>query len=168
MSDPIRIAYERAFTGGNRISLSWAAFQAGWNAAKQSDQAIYDSIAESYHKSLWEQRKGKAWAERDLNCGCDHNEYCGKCWPVEFRKGGEFYEWTGEPSRSLLANCAESSSSPAEQLREATRQRGHCLECHALHPQHHAKCSICDAKPGQEHVPACPRHPSDPMGVRRR
>lgn len=27
-------------------------------------------------------------------------------------------------------------------------------------------CQLCDAQPGQEHAPACPRHPSDPMGVR--
>jgi hypothetical protein len=29
-------------------------------------------------------------------------------------------------------------------------------------------CPLCDARPGQEHAPACPRHPSDPMQVRAR
>lgn len=111
--DSMADAYERAFTGVNRRPAMWAAFQAGWNAAKRSDEAIYASIAEHYHKSVWEKRKDEAWKARDLkNCHCDHNEYCGKCWPVEFRKGGEFYEWTGEPSRNPVANCAETSSSP--------------------------------------------------------
>jgi hypothetical protein len=46
-----------------------------------------------------------------------------------------------EPSRNPMANQGESSGSPV--------------------------CPLCDAQPGQEHAPACPRHPSDPMGVRR-
>lgn len=123
---PIQEAFLRAFTGSNRTALAEQAFIAGWNAAKRSDQTVYDSIAARYSRDVWEQRKAKAWAARDMqNCHCDHNEYCGKCWPIEFRKGGEFYEWTGTP------------------------------------------CQLCDAKPGQEHAPACPRHPSDPMRVRR-
>lgn len=292
-ADPIKNAYERAFNGCNRTSLSWAAYQAGWNAAKQSDQAIYADIAEHYHRSVWEKRKAEAWKARDLNCGCDHNEYCGKCWPVEFRKGGEFYEWTGEPSRNPLANCAETSSSPAaapiqlsaiepalygalaswheihgtpaepdaldrlarylaaaviesepegslvglpqgdglvtglgdvdqripmpardaeeeaagivnlgldgsEHDAEATGSAGPHggdatpvgwiyedtlppeYSCDTMFPHsqvrdgvrmfpvfaHVKRCPLCDARPGQEHAPACPRHPSDPMGVR--
>jgi hypothetical protein len=33
MADPIRAAYERAFTGSNRTAATWAAFRAGWHAA---------------------------------------------------------------------------------------------------------------------------------------
>lgn len=32
--------------------------------------------------------RDKAWSMRETNCGCDHNEYCEKCWPLAFRKGG--------------------------------------------------------------------------------
>jgi hypothetical protein len=143
-SDPIKKSYERSFTGCNRTSLSWAAYQAGWNAAKNSDQAIYDSIAAGYFRDSTQP------APRVGGC-----LMCGHC------------AATGEPLANPMANQAETSGSPAEQLREATRQHGHCPECHALHPQHHANCPVCEAKPGQEHAPACPRHPSDPMGVRR-
>jgi hypothetical protein len=152
--DSMADRYERAFTGANRTAATWAAFQAGWNAAKPSDQAIIDSIASHYHRDVWERRKAKEWAERDLTaCRCDHNEYCGKCFPVEFREGGEFYEWTGEPSRNPMANQAETSGSPIK------HGKTYGTENHT--------CPRCDAKPGQEHAQACPRHPSDPMGVRR-
>lgn len=30
----------------------------------------------------------------------------------------------------------------------------------------HTVCPLCDAQPWQEHAPACPRHPSDPMQAR--
>jgi hypothetical protein len=33
-------------------------------------------------------RREKAWRARDTKCGCDHNEYCVKCFPLAFRKGG--------------------------------------------------------------------------------
>jgi hypothetical protein len=33
MADPIRAAYERAFTGSNRTAATWAAFRAGWLSA---------------------------------------------------------------------------------------------------------------------------------------
>ena len=33
------------------------------------------------------ERASKALRRLDL-CRCDHNEYCGHCWPVEFRSGG--------------------------------------------------------------------------------
>ena len=29
--------------------------------------------------------RDKAWSMRETNCGCDHNEYCEKCWPPAFR-----------------------------------------------------------------------------------
>lgn len=48
--DSVADAYERAFTGANRTAATWAAFQAGWNAAKPSDQAIYGDIAERYFR----------------------------------------------------------------------------------------------------------------------
>lgn len=48
--DSMADCYERAFTGANRTAATWAAFQAGWNAAKPSDRAIYDSIAAGYFR----------------------------------------------------------------------------------------------------------------------
>lgn len=48
--DSMADCYERAFTGANRTAATWAAFQAGWNAAKPSDQAIYDSITSRYFR----------------------------------------------------------------------------------------------------------------------
>ncbi len=33
-------------------------------------------------------RRVEVWESRDLTkCGCDHNEYCEHCWPLELRKG---------------------------------------------------------------------------------
>ncbi len=33
-------------------------------------------------------RRVGVWESRDLTkCGCDHNEYCEHCWPLELRKG---------------------------------------------------------------------------------
>lgn len=44
----------------------------------------------------WEAAKKKAWANRDISkCKCDHNQYCGRCYPIEFRKGGMFEKYTG-------------------------------------------------------------------------
>ena len=37
-------------------------------------------------------RCARAWSARDTRCCCDHNEYCAKCWPVEFRPGGVWDE----------------------------------------------------------------------------
>jgi hypothetical protein len=32
-------------------------------------------------------RRIEVWESRDLTkCGCDHNEYCEHCWPLELRK----------------------------------------------------------------------------------
>lgn len=52
--DSMSDRYERAFTGANRTAATWAAFQAGWNAAKTSDKAIYDGIAERYWRDIGE------------------------------------------------------------------------------------------------------------------
>ena len=36
--------------------------------------------------------KQKAWDARRIHrCKCDHNEYCGHCWPVDFRPGGKWH-----------------------------------------------------------------------------
>ena len=41
----------------------------------------------------WAKARDKAWAARETNCGCDHNEYCGKCFPIEFRDGGKWRKY---------------------------------------------------------------------------
>jgi len=38
----------------------------------------------------WSAAKDEAWRARSRECNCDHNEYCEKCWPPEFRKGGKW------------------------------------------------------------------------------
>jgi hypothetical protein len=33
-----------------------------------------------------------SWKMRPMHeCRCDHNEYCGHCWPESFRPGGVWY-----------------------------------------------------------------------------
>ena len=49
-------------------------------------------------ESAWRDAKALAWKQRDLNCGCDHNEYCGKCFPLDFRKGGKWDKYTHPPA----------------------------------------------------------------------
>ena len=45
-----------------------------------------------------EDAKALAWKQRDLNCGCDHNEYCDKCFPLDFRAGGKWDKYTHPPA----------------------------------------------------------------------
>lgn len=55
----------------------------------------------------WERRKAEAWAARNVSCGCDHIEYCDQCWPQEFRKGGEFYEYPAHGITNKESSDAE-------------------------------------------------------------
>lgn len=48
-------------------------------------------------EASWSEAKQLAWKERDLHCGCDHNEYCEKCWPVDFRHGGKWSKYAPQP-----------------------------------------------------------------------
>ena len=52
-----------------------------------------------------------AWSERDISCDCDHNEYCGKCWPLEFREGGKWHSWQ---MAQILARRALAGAAPKD------------------------------------------------------
>ena len=58
-----------------------------WQMARD---AVKEALAqpEQKHPLQVKADRDKAWAMRETNCGCDHNEFCDTCWPVEFRKGG--------------------------------------------------------------------------------
>ena len=58
--------------------------------AKIAITAIKEALAqpEQKHPLQVKADRDKAWSMRETNCGCDHNEYCEKCWPPAFRKGG--------------------------------------------------------------------------------
>lgn len=53
-------------------------------------KALNDLEAAAKRERIEIDRKA-AWAARDLNCGCDHNEMCERCFPPEFRKGGIYH-----------------------------------------------------------------------------
>jgi hypothetical protein len=48
MADPIRAAYERAFTGSNRTAATWAAFRAGWHAATRGVSVVGSQPSSSH------------------------------------------------------------------------------------------------------------------------
>ena len=48
------------------------------------------AVPEFCCEHAWSAAKQLAWKERDLSCDCDHNEYCQKCFPLEFRAGGKW------------------------------------------------------------------------------
>lgn len=46
----------------------------------------------------WAAAKVLAWKARDLTCGCcDHNEYCERCYPTDFRPGGKWDKYRAAP-----------------------------------------------------------------------
>ncbi len=61
---------------------------------KEEAQQVLDALEEfPYSGDIKETlrtklRRVEVWESRDLTkCGCDHNEYCEHCWPLELRKG---------------------------------------------------------------------------------
>jgi len=60
-------------------------------------------------ESAWRDAKALAWKQRDLNCGCDHNEYCGKCFPLDFRKGGKWDKYTHPPAPTQREHITDGS-----------------------------------------------------------
>ena len=49
-------------------------------------------------EASWRDAKVLAWKGRNLDCGCDHNQSCLKCYPVDFRVGGKFDKFAaGKP-----------------------------------------------------------------------
>ena len=51
----------------------------------------------------YKSKREEALKARDLKCACDHNEYCSKCFPLDFREGGMFYETPDSVMRNALA-----------------------------------------------------------------
>ncbi len=51
------------------------------------------AVPEFCCEASWREAKEVAWKERDLQCNCDHNEYCAKCWPLDFRHGGKWSQY---------------------------------------------------------------------------
>lgn len=50
------------------------------------------------------------WQTRNFSCDCDHNEYCDKCFPPEFRAGGEYADakaFDGADLESAVAELSE-------------------------------------------------------------
>ena len=55
------------------------------------------AVPEFCCEHAWSAAKQLAWKERDLSCDCDHNEYCQKCFPLEFRAGGKWDKYAAAP-----------------------------------------------------------------------
>lgn len=58
------------------------------------------AVPEFCCEHAWSAAKQLAWKERDLICDCDHNEYCQKCFPLEFRAGGKWDKYIAAPVAS--------------------------------------------------------------------
>ena len=59
---------------------------------------------DDYRAALeYKSKREEALKARDLKCACDHNEYCSKCFPLDFREGGMFYETPDSVMRNALA-----------------------------------------------------------------
>lgn len=192
-SDPIKKSYERAFTGVNRRPAMWAAFQAGWNAAKPSDQAIYDNIADRYFRDtaqpvpLTDEALEAMW-EADTTSAED----CASLYFFKFvaraveRAHGIGISLVGLGQRdSLVAWASDVDQRVTVPAAGADEEAAGLVNLGFDRPEHDAKttgtagphgedgtpvspCPLCDARPDQEHASACPRNPSDPTGVRRR
>ena len=73
---------------------SWVAWQARAALAQPAPEAPLEFCCES----AWRDAKALAWKGRNLDCGCDHNQSCLKCYPVDFRVGGKFDKFAaGKP-----------------------------------------------------------------------
>lgn len=70
--------------------------------------ALSEPVPEFCCKHSWSAAMQLAWKERDTNCNCDHNEYCGKCWPLEFREGGKWHKYAAAPSPTIPAGQTRS------------------------------------------------------------
>ncbi len=78
-------------------------------AALERDHALEQLAAmtqerDDYRAALeYKSKREEALKARDLKCACDHNEYCSKCFPLDFREGGMFYETPDSVMRNALA-----------------------------------------------------------------
>ena len=59
-------------------------------------QPIPEAPPEFCCESAWRDAKELAWRGRDLDCGCDHNQSCLKCYPLDFRAGGKWDKFAAE------------------------------------------------------------------------
>ena len=59
-----------------------------WQAALA--QPAPEAPPEFCCESAWRDAQALAWKGRNLDCGCDHNQSCIKCWPLDFRAGGKW------------------------------------------------------------------------------
>lgn len=75
-------------------SIEWHGAGSCWvlddEKVESAEAALREALAQPEREHLLQVRADRdhAWKMRDIDCGCDHNEYCEKCWPLEFRKGG--------------------------------------------------------------------------------
>ena len=88
-----------------------------WDRKSKAITAIKEALAqpEQKHPLQVKADRDKAWSMRETNCGCDHNEYCEKCWPPAFRKGGywdqqEALAQTDE--RNFCPRCGKRTADP--------------------------------------------------------
>lgn len=66
-------------------------------ASDDPRESIVPAVTEFCCEHAWSAAKQLAWKERDLSCDCDHNEYCQKCLPLEFRAGGKWDKYAAAP-----------------------------------------------------------------------
>ena len=73
-------------------------------ALMQQQRAAMTQERDDYRAALeYKSKREEALKARDLKCACDHNEYCSKCFPLDFREGGMFYETPDSVMRNALA-----------------------------------------------------------------
>lgn len=73
-------------------------------ALMQQQLAAMTQERDDYRAALeYKSKREEALKARDLKCACDHNEYCSKCFPLDFREGGMFYETPDSVMRNALA-----------------------------------------------------------------
>jgi len=88
-------------------------------------------IAELREAMEYGPQRLEAIKARDLNCGCDHNEYCEKCFPPEFRPGGPFGAMPEQVMREALSRTDDLSaleSIKAAAKREALMEAADAVE----------------------------------------
>ena len=92
------------------IEAGWLPHEidAAMNAYDAARAALSEPAPEFCCKHSWSAAMQLAWKERDTNCNCDHNEYCGKCWPLEFREGGKWHKYAAAPSPTIPAGQTRS------------------------------------------------------------
>lgn len=104
------------------------------NEAHKAIAALRKALAQPDRKHPLQVRvdRDHAWTMRDTNCGCDHNEYCEKCWPLDFRKGGY---WDQQEALATTPPSAPHSADSADTFckePEAIRQIAKALRQHEL------------------------------------